>query len=98
MKEKEPGIAAALNLIPGLGYLYVNKKRTLGWILLGAVILLIISYFDPSWNEYIDTSTSEEWRIWDTISTLSSILFVVAFVVDGYQEAKKYNARIAKSK
>lgn len=34
MKTKEPKVAAALNIIPGLGYLYINQKRVFGWMML----------------------------------------------------------------
>jgi hypothetical protein len=84
---KKPFLAAALNLIPGVGYLYISTKRVLGWLLLATSIAAFISLFDPSLN----LPTPEPQGIWNVWYTLTFMLPYAAFVIDGYLEAKKAN-------
>lgn len=85
---KKPLLAATLNLIPGIGYLYINHRRVLGWLLLAASTTTFISLFDPSLN----LPSPESQGIWNLWNDLAFILPYAAFVIDGYFEAKKTNA------
>lgn len=89
---KRPWLAATLNLIPGLGYLYLDITRILGWLLLFGVAGFLISLFDPSNNT--GTSPQGIWNLWDALFLLCPL---AAFIIDGYLEAKKTNARLIKT-
>ena len=96
IKEKEPGIAAVLNIIPGLGYLYVGTRKTFAILLLVGLLLTVISYFDPATSEYITESTEMEVSIFALGGLVAMILFAAAFIVDAYQEAKRVNKKLSK--
>ena len=84
---KKAWLAALLNAIPGVGYIYLNVRRPLGWLLLGAVIALVISTFDPSLGT--GDSPSGIWALW---TALFFLLPYAAFIIDAYLEAKRMNA------
>lgn len=90
MKQKKPGIAAVLNLVPGLGYLYLGTRRIFAILLLASIVLMVaIPYLDPRMGEY----TPSEPSLWDGLAFLSLVAFLAAFVVDAYLEAKRVNAQ-----
>ncbi len=95
-KEKEPGIAGALNIIPGVGYLYVGTRKTFAALLLISTALTIFSLFDPLAMEYVNESAEAEMNIWTIAGLLALPLFMAAFIVDAYQEAKRVNASLKK--
>jgi len=71
-KGKNPIIAAVLNLIFGLGYVYLGTKKVLGvptivFVLLVLVIDLVLGVFTAG---------------------LASLLFGILLAVDGWQKAK----------
>jgi len=84
---KRPWLAATLNLIPGIGYLYLDFKRLFGWLLLGMSVSFVISLFDPSLNNPGQPSQG----IWNLWTALFILLPYLAFIIDGYFEAKNVN-------
>ena len=83
---KKPWLAALLNLIPGLGYIYLDARRTLGWLLLAATVATVITGFDPS--QVSAPSPSGIWAFWYVLVLL---LPWAAFIIDGYTAAAKIN-------
>lgn len=98
IKEKEPGIAAALNIIPGLGYLYLGTRKAFAILLLVSLLLTVISYFDPATSEYIAEAATEEMEvsIFALGGFVAMLLLVAAFIIDAYQEAKRLNKKLSK--
>jgi len=84
MKGKNPWIAAFLNLIfPGIGYLYIGKRKWFAYILIAAMVSGIIADI-----EYIDLNRT------DLITLLlSGFLWFFAFAYDAYAEAKLMNKK-----
>ena len=81
-KMKKPWVAATLNaILPGLGYLYVGKRKNFGVMLIVAAILIMII---PS---------TGEWSSQDTLSLPSAIVVMLAFAYDGYRTAEEANRR-----
>jgi len=89
---KNPAIAAMLNIIPGVGYLYVGRKSVFGVLLiLGVVLSMTASYLDPRLTEYY---ASAEFSLWDWFTLLGLLAAVGGFMYDAYQEAEIYNSQI----
>jgi len=77
---KKPLVAAILNfVIPGLGYLYVGKRKNFGVLLIIATILSII------------LTATIEWSLQDTLSLPGTIVAMFAFAYDGYKTAEEVN-------
>lgn len=87
---KNPTIATLLNVIPGLGYLYVGgKRRVLGVTLIIATIILFITPFvDPSVtfddSHQIGISTN-------ALYLILTITFLGGFMYDAYAAAIEKN-------
>ncbi len=78
MEKRSPGIAAALNfLIPGIGYIYAQKRERFGWIVLAATVISGIYSFNKP-----DLLT-------DFTFMVGSIVLSAAFAYDVYSEMKK---------
>ncbi|CAN5368208.1 hypothetical protein BH09PAT4_BH09PAT4_05490 [soil metagenome] len=86
---KNPWLAAVLNIVSGLGYIYLNPKRGFGWLILVSTVLIFSTFFDTSAaaQAYSDAPGT----IWDFLSFLGGIVLLIAFVVDGYAEAVRLN-------
>ena len=83
MKNKY--LAAFLNAIPGLGYLYLGVRIPFACLLLLSCLVIFTGVLlDPA---YANAPTPETTG-WDVVFTL---LIVAAFVVDAFLEAKKIN-------
>src|SRR6266571_6685632 len=89
-KMKNKWLAAALNLIPGIGYIYLGETR----IVFGVMLLLF-------WVAYIAAfmldpmpGGSVPFTPWDALVIL---MFEAAFVTDAFIEAKRFNATQGKS-
>jgi len=82
---KKPWLAAVLNIIPGVGYLYLGTRRNFAILLLASALMSLLVIFDQSTANDVVTTTP-----WDVLSTLT---FGAAFVVDGYFEAKRINKK-----
>ena len=84
-KRKNPILAATLNfLIPGLGYLYAQKKHL--FVSIGFSILSIwVAIHD--WNEITGIVTGKM-RITEHF-LLFIILYPIIFAYDAYRDAKK---------
>lgn len=92
--NKKPSIAALLNVIAGLGYIYVGGRRTLfGVLLLAAFSIGTVWSFDPEVVKYLEQPN--EWRVW---FYLSAVLSIAAFVYDGYQYALDANQSRSKKR
>ncbi|HEV2403355.1 MAG TPA: hypothetical protein VGS08_04090 [Candidatus Saccharimonadales bacterium] len=88
---KKPWLAALLNVVSGLGYIYLNFKRPLGWLVLASTLLGFASQFDTS-------STYTAWLnspylVWDWLSLASFLMLWIAFIIDGFMEAKRMNSQ-----
>lgn len=79
---KKPWLAALLNLLPGLGYIYIDKKRKFGWLLLAGFLTVFVSSFDPSVP--VDNRPLNGW---DTLAFVGILLIVGAFMHDAYLQA-----------
>jgi hypothetical protein len=91
---KEPGIAALLNFVTGLGYLYVDKKRVLGWYLIVATVLLVAVIFAPTAAASAAyASAPMNWS--DCVGLLSGALLYRGIILESYLEAKRDNAQQA---
>jgi hypothetical protein len=86
MNMKNKWVAALLNILPGLGYLYLGVRTNFAAILL---LLLPAAIFagtlDPTLSSGPNTGFS-----WGTILILA--VPMIAFMVDGYSEANRVNA------
>jgi len=75
-KKKSPILAAMLNLITlGGGYLYLGKRKTFGWIMLLATIIMTIELFLGDLSHFGNLSNTH---------TPSLTLIAIAVAVDGY--------------
>lgn len=81
--KKKPWLAALLNLLPGLGYLYLGTRKIFSYLLLATLALFLADYI-----------TSEEVRNWwdsEPATILTFLMYVtatIAFVYDAYAEAQ----------
>ena len=89
---KNSYLAALLNVIPGLGYLYVGTRRLFGVLLLIWTILSTVSMFDPLLNDYINSS----WRMWDTVAALGYMSLLIGLTYDAYSESERLNLALKK--
>jgi hypothetical protein len=91
---KNPTLATLLNIIPGLGYIYVGgKKAIFGGLLLLTVILGFIVGLDPEVMNQAATASTEldGYTIAALVSTLISL---IAFMYDGHTSAVEKNKTI----
>lgn len=91
---KNPTIATLLNVIPGLGYIYLGTKRTFGVLVLAGVVLSFAYSLEPRWVEYWNEyyTAHPQGTAWDILGVCSVMIFVVAFMFDAYKEAMRINA------
>jgi len=79
MKKKNPWLAGILNIIPGLGYLYLGKRRVFSYLLLLIFLMGIIDGFiNP--NQKIPNTP---------IFWTSLIIVLFAFMYDAFNEARR---------
>lgn len=92
---KNSTIATVLNIIPGLGYIYLGgEKRIFGLILILSIIASIIASFDPLL--YSEEYMNADFRIWDSIALFGIALTISAFMYDGYVSANTHNSTAKK--
>ena len=83
---KNKWLAAILNILPGLGYLYLGVRTNFAAILLLLLPTVIFAgSLDPTLSSGPDTGLS-----WGTILILA--IPMIAFMVDAYSEANRVNA------
>ena len=83
-KHKKPWVAVLLNLIlPGLAYLYLDKRRIFGYLLISSFIIAFIDGF--VFNPKFPPFTILTW--------VMTILFYLAFAYDAYSLAKESNKK-----
>ncbi|KXA98246.1 hypothetical protein AKJ37_00840 [candidate division MSBL1 archaeon SCGC-AAA259I09] len=90
LKRKSPWLAALLNLMPGLGYLYAGKKKLLGLSLV-AFIWTWITAVGRSMSQGGIHEISPFLLYWASIGAPLFMLF--AFARDAYLEIKEENKR-----
>lgn len=75
-KHKSPILAGLLNfLFFGAGYIYLGKRKTFGWLMLLAAVVMTIEYFMGSLSHLSNLINTH---------TISFTLVAVAVAVDGY--------------
>lgn len=91
MKMKNRALAATLNLIPGLGYLYLGRRRMFGALLIAASGLYLASLLDPAVMAREDSYVST----WEFVTTMAGAVVVeAAFVYDAYREATRSDRKV----
>lgn len=85
MKNKSAAIAALLNIVPGVGYLYLGRRRTLAVLLIVGMVLGDLSVFDPAFMAFADKASI---NFWDLLGLIGFVGVEVAFIYDAYKEAK----------
>jgi len=80
-RKKNPWIAAILNIIPGLGYLYLGKRKVFSYLLLSTTLIGTIDKFFNQWPDPINTP----------LFLVSTTLMFLAFICDAFIDAKKMN-------
>lgn len=81
--NKKPWLAALLNLIPGLGYLYLGVRKGFSYLLLASMALFLVDYIAfEAVREWLD---SEPMTI---VTFMMYTLATIAFIYDAYAEAK----------
>ena len=80
---KSPALAAILNIIPGLGYLYLGTRRVFALILLVSAIFVGLDYFsDPNAEAYYDIPVTAWYYLY-------MVTAAAAFIVDAFLEGRK---------
>lgn len=80
--DKNKWIAAGLNIIPGVGYVYLQKNMPLAIGLLAIWPLSIIAAIvDPSYAQVSADQSAAQSSIW---TTLIMLCFWIALIVDAY--------------
>ncbi|HSH31116.1 MAG TPA: hypothetical protein VK963_00425 [Candidatus Saccharimonadales bacterium] len=89
---KDPFFAGFLNLLPGLGYLYLGVRKVFASLILAGTLLFWVDAFtDPN----ADALAEIPMTVW---SVFGIILTTVAFVADGYLEGKRLQKAFIKKK
>ena len=78
-RKKNPWLAAILNIIPGLGYLYLGKRKVFSYLLLTAALISFIDGFLNPWT--FETPTTFLYWVAVTIA-------IFTFMYDAFNEAK----------
>jgi hypothetical protein len=92
---KNPTIATVLNIIPGLGYIYIGgQKRVFGSLILLTLILSIIAMFDPLLAmDSNDPYYTSGFRLWDLLFFITFVVSIVAFMYDAYHSTLQANLK-----
>ena len=84
---KNKWLAAALNILPGVGYLYLGVRTPFAVILLLLLPAIVIAgVFDPALSS---SSSSDSSLSWGTLLILA--IPAIAFIVDAFNEARAIN-------
>lgn len=101
--RKSPAIAALLNIIPGLGYLFIGRRKLLGVALIGFSTVSVLSQmmydsflYDRFSEEELAIPTSSGLGITYSIAILMLLGLVAAFMYDAYNDAKSFNSKQSK--
>lgn len=91
---KNPTITTLLNIIPGVGYFYVGRKRVFALlVIIGTVLTSVASYLNPLMEQYYNSMT---YGAWDWVALLGTLSIVAAFMYDGYRETIIHNSQLSK--
>lgn len=85
-----------LNIIPGLGYIYVGNKKLFGFLLILSLGLMVCSTFDPNLNVYSEEVINAPMNMWTATGWLGQIIFIGALIFDGYKNALAFNTNNSK--
>lgn len=94
---KSPILAAMLNVVPGLGYVYVGgKRRIFGFLLIAVTILSIIATLNnSSYQQLVESSAKEATTAaiskTSSLSLIAGLVSIAAFTFDAYAAAKEFN-------
>jgi hypothetical protein len=89
---KNKWLASVLNVLPGLGYLYVGTRTPFAVLLLAYWVVAIAGgMIDPTWA---DLGSDIPSRGWDAVMIAATFL---PFVVDAYFEAIRVNKEVSKA-
>lgn len=94
---KNPTITTLLNIIPGLGYLYLGgRRRIFGALLIGGAVLGSAASLDPSLysEEYLAASLT----VWDGLVLAGGALTIGGFMYDGYASTIEHNSNLEATK
>jgi hypothetical protein len=79
--SKKPWLAALLNvLLSGTGYLYIGKRKILGFTLSAGELISIVGLISEP--ELIQKFTVNIWF------NISAIILIIGLAIDAYNEAK----------
>ncbi len=84
LKKKNPWIAAFLNIIPGIGYLYSGKRRIFAYLLLSSFFVAFIDGFIDGFLQ-----SEAEFPTPPPLSYIILIIFLFAFVYDAFNNTKE---------
>lgn len=85
---KKPWLAALLNIVPGLGYLYLDRKRAFGWLLLTAIVIATSAMLISE-----DSAISSSLKAGDIVALIGSLLMWIAFMFDAYKLASNQSRK-----
>jgi hypothetical protein len=88
--KKSKWLAAILNLIPGVGYLYVGTRVVFGVLLM---VLWLSFVVDGIMAPISSDSADVPFVVWDLLPLLA---FEAAFAVDAFIEADRFNKSLDK--
>lgn len=89
---KNKWLAAALNIVPGIGYLYGGTRVPFGVLLLMIWPISIIgATIDPTW---VESGAELPWMTMDWITLAAA---EIPFIVDAYLEVERNNAAHARA-
>lgn len=101
---KNPVVAALLNIIPGLGYIYVGRRKAFGIIII--IFLIIAVTAQEAYDRHLLVNLGEEAisvPIDSEIGKLGTLavsmlpILIGAFMYDAYQDARRLNSEKAKA-
>ena len=86
--EKNPKIAAALNLIFwGLGFIYVGRRVVLGVALIFAELLFCLSYF----TAFPEILSGTGLKLSSSLFMVFWVFLTVLLIYDSYRDAEEFN-------
>lgn len=80
-QNKKPWLAAVLNILPGLGYLYLGKRTFFGGLVLTSNFLFLVDYVKN--QTAYDVIPINGWVV------VGLLVIVFAFMKDAYDMAKE---------
>jgi uncharacterized membrane protein YccC len=84
--KKNPIISGILNIIPGLGHVYLGnwKRGLLTFIVMSITVYLLTLFYSYLLNSMHQQIITPCYCVWE-------ILWLIIFINDGYKAGKKFN-------